>query len=205
MPSNFGTYIHRGTCSLSKFLLVFLLHGWKMKGTASMFGSLRLQQMRWSCGNIIPGFSRAASLPAACPGQQKHTEGSQKFAAAARIRCRGNPFQAHSFGKVYMFKAYVFKGAGDAPCKYKVLMHWYIGQQLMTGSHILENAWLTQADTNLSARNWLTDCNWLALRNTNRFDAGSQLSSNFQPWAGPVAFREMYRRLVLPPSLCVRI
>ena len=38
--------------------------------------------------------------------------------------------------------AYIFKWK-EAPCKYKVIMYWYMVQQLVPGSRILENTWMT--------------------------------------------------------------
>ena len=202
MPSNFGTYIHRGTCSLSKFLLVFLLHGWKMKGTASMFGSLRLQQMRWSCGNIIPGFSRAASLPAACPGQQKHTEGSQKFAAATRIRCRGNPFKLTALARHTCWRLTFSRGLGTPHANTKL---WWIDTLAnnswqeaaflkMHGGHKPFCAKLTHRLELVGPEKHKPFWHWLSTH-----------LQTFNLWAGPVASRELYRRLLLPPSLCLRI
>ena len=59
--------------------------------------------------------------------------------------------------------AYIFKWK-EAPCKYKVMMQWYMVQQLVLGSRILENTWLIHI---FSTQKWFTDWRLLAPKNTD--------------------------------------
>ena len=90
-----------------------------------MFGSLHLLQI-WLHGHIIPVVSCAAcaaSPPAACPISRRE-ENYQKVAAAAQIKCGGNPSKLKtpvSYSYMILLEAYIFNGAEGVPCK--LMMH----------------------------------------------------------------------------------
>ena len=78
-------------------------------------------------GHIIPVVSCAAcaaSPPAACPISRRE-ENYQKVAAAAQIKCGGNPSKLKTpVSYMILLEAFIFNGAEGFPCK--LMMHWYM-------------------------------------------------------------------------------
>ena len=145
---------------------------------ANMFESLRLLQIGWLHGHrkhqkTLPSAGqRPLQLPARVRSTQKSSP--RRFSTRAyksNCSCSANlrrnmkePFYEQNWATCLRpTMAYIFKWK-EAPCKYKVMMQWYMVQQLVLGSRILENTWLIHI---FSTQKWFTDWRLLAPENTD--------------------------------------